>query len=305
MNKLTCEMCGGTDLIKQDGVFVCQNCGTKYSLEDAKKMMVEGTVEVAGTVKVDNSSFVQKYLDNARRALGKEDYEEVEKYYNMVEQNSPNNIEAVFFSAYGRVMQSLFETEYYKREQKFKVLNNSISVIDDYYEVTTENKEEVIKKISEALFKMYKSNYLRLVNQIAGVGTASWQILLFRSVNTAFLAELESIRNKHDEQYIDELIEKHENAFKNNGGCYVATCVYESYDCPEVWTLRRFRDDKLAKTWHGRAFIHVYYAISPKIVKLLGEKKWFKKFWKNKLNRMVEKLKEEGFEDTPYQDKEW
>lgn len=305
MNKLTCEMCGGTDLIKQDGVFVCQNCGTKYSLEDAKKMMVEGTVEVAGTVKVDNSSFVQKYIDNARRALGKEDYEEVEKYYNMVEQNSPNNIEAVFFSAYGRVMQSLFETEYYKREQKFKVLNNSISVIDDYYEVTTENKEEVIKKISEALFKMYKSNYLRLVNQIAGVGTASWQILLFRSVNTAFLAELESIRNKHDEQYIDELIEKHENAFKNNGGCYVATCVYESYDCPEVWTLRRFRDDKLAKTWHGRAFIHVYYAISPKIVKLLGEKKWFKKFWKNKLNRMVEKLKEEGFEDTPYQDKEW
>lgn len=25
-------------------------------------------------------------------------------------------------------------------------------------------------------------------------------------------------------------------------GCYVATCVYGSYDCPEVWTLRRFRD---------------------------------------------------------------
>ena len=37
MKKITCEMCGGTDLIKQDGVFVCQNCGMKYSLEDAKK----------------------------------------------------------------------------------------------------------------------------------------------------------------------------------------------------------------------------------------------------------------------------
>lgn len=24
----------------------------------------------------------------------------------------------------------------------------------------------------------------------------------------------------------------------NSGGCYVATCVYGSYDCPEVWTLR-------------------------------------------------------------------
>ena len=28
----------------------------------------------------------------------------------------------------------------------------------------------------------------------------------------------------------------------SNGACYVATAVYGSYDCPEVWTLRRFRD---------------------------------------------------------------
>lgn len=34
MKQLTCEMCGGTDLMKQDGAFVCQNCGMKYSLEE-------------------------------------------------------------------------------------------------------------------------------------------------------------------------------------------------------------------------------------------------------------------------------
>lgn len=76
MKQLTCEMCGGTDLVKQDGVFVCQSCGTKYSVEEAKKMMIEGTVNVKGTVKVDNSDYVQKYLVNARRAkkvgIGKE-----------------------------------------------------------------------------------------------------------------------------------------------------------------------------------------------------------------------------------------
>ena len=70
--------------MKQDGAFVCQNCGLKYSVEEAKKMMIEGTVDVQGTVKVDNSSFVEKYLMNARRAKQKEDWEEVEKYYNMV-----------------------------------------------------------------------------------------------------------------------------------------------------------------------------------------------------------------------------
>lgn len=31
----------------------------------------------------------------------------------------------------------------------------------------------------------------------------------------------------------------------SNNGCYIATCVYGSYDCPQVWILRRFRDDIL------------------------------------------------------------
>ncbi len=50
MKQIRCEMCGSMDLIKQDGVFMCQNCGMRYSLEDARKMMIEGTVEVQGTV---------------------------------------------------------------------------------------------------------------------------------------------------------------------------------------------------------------------------------------------------------------
>ena len=37
MKALVCELCGGNDIIKQDGYFVCQNCGTKYSPEEAKK----------------------------------------------------------------------------------------------------------------------------------------------------------------------------------------------------------------------------------------------------------------------------
>lgn len=41
MKQLVCEMCGSTDLVKQDGVFVCQTCGVKYSVEEAKQMMKE------------------------------------------------------------------------------------------------------------------------------------------------------------------------------------------------------------------------------------------------------------------------
>lgn len=89
------------------------------------------------------------------------------------------------------------------------------------------------------------------------------------------------------------------------GGCYVATAVYGSYDCPEVWILRRYRDYTLAETWYGRAFIRTYYGISPTIVKWFGQKDWFKKIWKGKLDRMIVELKSKGIEDTPYEDKSW
>lgn len=91
----------------------------------------------------------------------------------------------------------------------------------------------------------------------------------------------------------------------SSGGCYVATAVYGSYDCPQVWTLRRYRDYTLAETLRGRAFIKAYYAVSPAIVKWFGHTEWFKKMWKGRLDRMVSDLNSKGVEDTPYHDRAW
>ena len=96
-----------------------------------------------------------------------------------------------------------------------------------------------------------------------------------------------------------------DNTTTSGGACYVATAVYGSYDCPEVWTLRRFRDNVLARTWYGRLFIHLYYAVSPVAVRLFGETEWFQTFWRGKLDSMVADLQAKGFESTPYQDKNW
>ena len=90
-----------------------------------------------------------------------------------------------------------------------------------------------------------------------------------------------------------------------SGGCYVATAVYGSYDCPQVWTLRRYRDYTLSKTGYGRAFIHTYYAISPTLVKWFGRTEWFRNMWKPMLDRMVNTLNSEGVLNTPYNDKQW
>ena len=90
--------------------------------------------------------------------------------------------------------------------------------------------------------------------------------------------------------------------FTKKRGCYVATCVYGSYNCPQVWVLRRYRDHSLASHFFGKAFIRIYYAVSPTLVKLFGNRAWFVKLCKLALDKFVVKLQNQGFEDTPYED---
>lgn len=85
-------------------------------------------------------------------------------------------------------------------------------------------------------------------------------------------------------------------------GCYIATCIYGSYDCPEVWTLRRFRDNILDKNLFGRLFIKIYYSISPKLVKYFGDYSLFKIVWRKSLDSLLQLLRKSGIEDTPYKD---
>ena len=95
MKQLTCEMCGGTDLVKQGGVFVCQACGTKYSVEEAKKMMIEGKVDVSGsTIKVDNSASIANYFKLAESAYDSDNQKEAENYCNKIIEIEPENYKA-------------------------------------------------------------------------------------------------------------------------------------------------------------------------------------------------------------------
>lgn len=96
MKQLVCEMCGSTDLIKDDGVFVCQSCGCKYSVEEAKRMMVEGVVEVQGTVKVDNTQLIGNYLSMAQNAADSNNQSEAEDYANKVLELEPTNWAALY-----------------------------------------------------------------------------------------------------------------------------------------------------------------------------------------------------------------
>ena len=80
-------------------------------------------------------------------------------------------------------------------------------------------------------------------------------------------------------------------ALLRNTGCYIATMAYGSYDAPEVLILRRFRDEKLNKTFLGRVFIANYYAFSPLLVKFVRKTGIAEKFIRKKLDGFVNRLR--------------
>lgn len=351
MKALTCEMCGSTNIIKDGGVFVCQSCGTKYSVEEAKKMMVEGTVDVKGTVKVDTSDELKNLYEIARRAKDSDNSENAMKYYDMILVKDPSSWEANYYVVYFKSMackigeiRSAAVSVTNCLEPVLTLIKNNVS---DKLEQKTALTEILLRniEISSMLAGGARSHYRGIDVSIAGqylqeyidraaasadimytygnlvesmfdqdfydTAVASWKHAI--EIHKQYLPSLEKkIENlnfikgycekirKNDPSYTDPKLEE---IVPKGGGCYIATAVYGSYDCPEVWTLRRFRDNTLDETWYGRLFIKLYYATSPTFVKYFGDNSAFKTSGKKVLDKFVARLRKDGVENTPYQDK--
>ena len=440
MKQLTCEMCGSTELLKQEGIFVCQTCGTKYSVEEAKKMMVEGTVEVTGTVQVDQSNNILAWATRGYQFLKDQKIEKACEYIEQILDIDPYNpdanlmqimiqmnvsepfalctyslddiIEMLAYKGdceilldiltkedenglYDRFFEKLLyhigDTEGFetvlkrlgKSQDDFSVNMISIGLnsilfangevltkrlVDSFFtgQTNIDLSKQWIKSVNEAFVNnpnvvsvtlpytvrklehaFINCNNLTTIKglDLLYLEEASYRIMSgcnkFQTfvINDKEINVTEVFKRYNDKYTLDALdlikflknkttesqasiktspspvppINTHNSGTtkpstqfqSSSGGCYVATCVYGSYDCPEVWTLRRYRDNTLGSTWYGRAFIRLYYAISPTLVKWFGKTKWFKKMWKGKLDRMVEKLQADGVENTPYEDKTW
>lgn len=90
MQKMQCEMCGGRDFLKQDGLFVCNHCGMKYSPEEARKLLIE----VKGSVAVENLPQVSSLLLTAKSLSDKGEHEASKALYIQVLSLDPENPEA-------------------------------------------------------------------------------------------------------------------------------------------------------------------------------------------------------------------
>jgi hypothetical protein len=80
--------------------------------------------------------------------------------------------------------------------------------------------------------------------------------------------------NQSSDQSSDSNSDSGSDASSDGSGCYIATMVYGSYEAPEVWVLRRFRDNVLSRSRGGRWFIQWYYSWSPQFVAKYSKYTW-------------------------------
>jgi len=167
MKALVCEMCSGNDFAKVDGMFVCQNCGTKYSTEEAKKLMIEGTVDV----KVDRTEETKKYLELARRAFNSSDYESAGRYYQLVLEDVPNSWEASFYSVLCRAVCCKIKDI----ASSCRLVNNSLSNVFLVIKDNTNGEEQVqavtmvaqsAVKFAEIMFDSARNHYNEISSDI-------------------------------------------------------------------------------------------------------------------------------------------
>lgn len=368
MKKLICEVCGSTEIKKEDNVYVCESCGCKYSVEDVKKLLVEGEItvnknhnynfnhEVSGQVEmVEKDNTVEKIkmiIDSYDREVKyaksqKERFESWEKHSKLFQQGEfllkhPELPETWLGQLYLQTLGFTFDKETgdkmcvkrYEAAQREGRLDTYINW-DDYLQIYLDDNGEFCNYYNKDGGHFIVIRWTKLTEPAGHVGDFYFDKCGEVRSSKEIFDSLEEIYNRSNttqeqkdkindykeryEKLVKELQQKFEPkqleksssnytsqsnySGQSSGGCYIATAVYGSYDCPEVWTLRRYRDNCLAKTWYGRTFINVYYATSPMLVKWFGNTNWFKKIWRGKLDNMVNKLQNAGYLSTPYEDK--
>lgn len=74
MAQLTCELCGSTNFVKEDGVFVCQSCGAKYSTEEARKALerLEAQEKEAAKAEEDTKATAAAIAEQVKEMLAPE-----------------------------------------------------------------------------------------------------------------------------------------------------------------------------------------------------------------------------------------
>ena len=240
-------------------------------------------------VKSGNKSDFRTYILNSVNP-------KMRSYYGNASLDNETRLKAAYYLLFNALLEYLHRKDYGFSDKDLSFLSNNLNLSDSEQKI----KERFIEEEKIAHAKDLSSALEFSMSAFASYKAAIGEGL----ISPKHIESIKMLMGKEFMENVDggESGETTSSSTKNISGCYIATCVYGSYDCPEVWSLRRYRDYYLKERLFGRMFIRVYYFISPKLVKLFGKTKWFNRIFKKYLDKKINKLRDAGYESTPYLD---
>lgn len=309
MKKMVCELCGSNDFSKDgDGLFVCDYCRTKYTPEQAKGMLVEGTV------RLDRSDDLGKFIRLASSALDHSNAAEAYDYANKALEIDTESSEAWFLKAKAAGWSSNLAQPRYsemigafekaidlapeeKREELKKEaadeLNNvavavhrlSLQQVEEFPSVDSVWDEHVERtdQATEMFFKSHQwgqgDQPLRNVVEVSsGVFNGPEFDNLEGGTTTRTLSEKGQahFREKIDRaasilKESDATYEPPQPKAPTSSACFVVTATMGNEDSLPVTVLREFREVFLRRSKQGSKFIDWYNQNGPTLASRIEE----------------------------------
>ena len=90
-HKLQCESCGSANVIKQGAIYVCQSCGSSYSLETTQHITIQNTINISGSKNNNKNNEYQNYKQAGDDAFNDGLYTNASSYYSKALAIDPNS----------------------------------------------------------------------------------------------------------------------------------------------------------------------------------------------------------------------
>jgi hypothetical protein len=248
MKKLTCELCESTDFVKQDGVFVCQSCGMKYSMEEARNLMRDdGDAAIvpagAAPAPAKNNSQIENLLKMAQTSYDSKNYAQAEEFCNRVIELDSLNYAA--WKLKGEAINYQISTSNQRILEVYNCIMTSYRVLSD------EEKEEKGFEVLSSLKDCLEGEMTFWIDRFEADRPTDAAL---KRVKEAYVDAYNKMTKAFQEMGFDDALEGYQKNFDN------LFCRKCNSICVSAWkttvAYNYFRDDldNLGKYWNRNRY---------------------------------------------------
>ena len=158
MATLACDLCGGKLIMGAGGIATCDSCGMEHSSDRMKEKVRE--IKGAVKVEVDNSHFIDNYMEMAQTAYSANNQSEAESYCNKIIEIDPTNYKAWLLKGKAAGWQSTLQNPRFLASVSAFAKSIQNAPEEEKEEIIEDTKSE-IKKLSRALISLRAERFAK------------------------------------------------------------------------------------------------------------------------------------------------